>query len=288
MKSKSILAASIASIFPMGRGEGETIQMSYATEAEVPTAFKSLYTEQNGAWALTGVVGMKTQDDVNSVMSALNKERNDRKALAAKYAPLGDREVSTILADLDRIPALEAGAKGSDAEAIEAQVAARVEQATAPLKRDITTLTTERDDLNTQVQGFQQANTLRTVSDSLRSAATKAKVLPEAIDDIVALGQGLFEAGDNGVIAKTDLKGVTAGIAPEVWLTEIKRSKPYFFPATQGAGGRGGQGGQGGTNPFSKENWNMTEQGRLVNSDRALAEQMAKNAGTHIGGPMPE
>jgi hypothetical protein len=32
-------------------------------------------------------------------------------------------------------------------------------------------------------------------------------------------------------------------------------------------------------NPFAKQAWNKTEQGRLINSDRAKAERMAKAAG---------
>lgn len=286
MFKKTLLAATFASL---RAGDGESIQMSYSAESEIPAAHKGLYTESNGVWNLTGVVGIKTQDDVNNVMNALTKERNDNKALRTKYAALGDRDVSEILADIDRIPALEAAAKGKGSEDIEAQVAARVEQATAPLKRDIQTLTTERDGLTTQVNDFQQANNRRTIGDSIREAGTKAKILPEAMNDVIALGLGNFELNEAGaVIAKADINGLTPGVAPEVWLTEMKRSKPYFFPPVKGANAGGGNGNGGGSNPFSKEGWNMTEQGKMVKEDRALAEQMAASAGTTIGGRQPE
>lgn len=35
-------------------------------------------------------------------------------------------------------------------------------------------------------------------------------------------------------------------------------------------------------NPWSKENWNMTEQGRLMKSNRALADKMARAAGKQL------
>jgi hypothetical protein len=40
-------------------------------------------------------------------------------------------------------------------------------------------------------------------------------------------------------------------------------------------------------NPWTADNWNMTEQGKIYTSDPSRAEQLAKAAGTTVGGPRP-
>jgi len=41
-------------------------------------------------------------------------------------------------------------------------------------------------------------------------------------------------------------------------------------------------------NPFTHDNWNLTKQGAIVKEHgTAKAEQMAKAAGTTVGGPQP-
>jgi hypothetical protein len=75
-----------------------------------------------------------------------------------------------------------------------------------------------------------------------------------------------------------------------VWLTEMQAKRPHWWGTTSGGGSRGNNGSGGppsGNNPFSREHWNMTEQGKLIRTNRVRAEQLAKSAGTKIGGGMP-
>lgn len=64
-----------------------------------------------------------------------------------------------------------------------------------------------------------------------------------------------------------------------------KESLPHIFPTGQKqtnytpAGGNGGAGVQ---NPFSKETWNMTEQGKLLKENPAEAKTMAAAAGINL------
>ena len=65
-------------------------------------------------------------------------------------------------------------------------------------------------------------------------------------------------------------------------LQELKMNKPWLWPASNPAGGRGGNGGAQGTNPWTKEAWNMTEQGAMIRQNPALARQMAQQAGQPV------
>lgn len=65
------------------------------------------------------------------------------------------------------------------------------------------------------------------------------------------------------------------------------KRQPHWWGETTAGGSRGGQGGSHTSNPWSAEGWNMTEQGRMYVKDKAKAEQLAKQAGTTIGGPRP-
>lgn len=65
-------------------------------------------------------------------------------------------------------------------------------------------------------------------------------------------------------------------------LKPLKESSPHLFKTQQG--GYSPAGGSGGTavNPFAKETWNMTEQGKLLRSDPAQAKQLAAAAGVKL------
>lgn len=64
-----------------------------------------------------------------------------------------------------------------------------------------------------------------------------------------------------------------------------KESMPHIFPTGQKQqhyNPPGGTGSQGTVNPFTKEHWNMTEQGKLLRSNPAEAKAMASAAGAEI------
>lgn len=266
--------------------DGVSLNINYNSIDEVPENFRSLYSEQDGKAVLSRVVGLKTQDDVNNVQEALRKEREDHKAARGILSKFGEREVDDILADLDRIPALEAAAKGSTN--IDEQIAGRLQQETAPLKRDLEKVNDENKTLRQQVEQYQLKETQRTITDNVVKYATSSKALPEAVDDIAFIAMSIFETNESGqVVAKNGIPGVTPGISPEVWLTELKRNKPFYWPQSKGAGAGAGEGGQGGNNPWHKDNWNMTEQGRIVRENRTKADQLAAQAGTSVGGARP-
>lgn len=255
---------------------------------DLPDALKTEYVEKNGKFELQ-VDGMRTEADVSRVQEALRKEKTDHKATKDTFAPLVGKKVEDIVATLDRVPELEAAAAGKlDESAIEKVVTARVKTQLGPVER-------ERDQLRTQVvekdkviEGYKGTERTRFIHDAVRKAATTAKVVPEAMEDALILAERHFDVDETGRVVTKDGLGVTPGIQPDAWLTDLQASRKHWWGPNVGGGAGGNRGGGSAVdNPWSNENWNMTKQGEVFRADAAKAQQLAKVAGTTVGGKRP-
>lgn len=256
---------------------------------DIPDHFHELYTERNGKYEITGIEGMRTQGDIDRLQTALTKERTDHKAVRDKFSAFANMDLPEVLQKLERFPELEQAAEGKLDEAkIEGIVSNRIKSRLGPIER-------ERDQLKEQIVqkdqliiGYQTADTQRKISDKIREAATAAKILPEALDDALLLGERVFELTEDNRVVTKDNVGVTPGIDPTVWFSELQTRRPHWWGPSSGGGGGGSKiPGGGNVNPFTHDGWNLTEQGRLVRENRTRAEQLAKSAGTTIGGARP-
>ena len=255
---------------------------------EIDSKYHDLYTEKDGKYEFSGVEGMKTQADIDRLQTALKKERDDHKATKEKLKGLPDKTVDEIVADLDRIPELEAAAKG--AGNVDELVEAKIQSRLKPIERERDKYKKELDEASAQVTAYQGKERTRTIQDAVRTAIGKQQGFQQsAIEDALIIGERVFEIDDAGHVVTKDGVGVTPGISAEVWLTEVQTSRPHWWASSQGGGAGGNRGGvSGAANPWTHEAWNMTEQGRIYREDSAKAEQMAKSAGTTIGGAKPE
>ncbi len=271
----------------------------YEKQEDIPTEYADLYSERNGKWELTGIEGIKTDADVARVQDALTKERSDHKETKTKLAVWGDLKHDEVLTATEQlveanatIDTLKASAKNDkgqpDEEAIQKLVDAKIATIVAPVQRELDAQKKSNGELTEENTGFKSQNTLRTITDSVRKAATAEKVVTSAMGDIELLAERVFEVIDDGSVVTRDGVGVTPGIPAETWLGEMKEKRAHWWPANVG-GGAGGGGGPGGfsENPFTAEHWNMTKQGEAVTADRDKADRMAKAAGTSIGGVKP-
>jgi len=261
---------------------------------EIPEAFRELYTERGGKYELTGVEGMKTQADVDRLQTALTKERGEHKATKEKLAAWGDLEPEDTREKLDKIPELEARAGQVDDEKIEKLVEARAAAKVRTLEREHEKLKTESDGKDTRIALLETRERQRAIGDAILPELGKAKVLDSAREDILMLADRIFEAapieGEEGRFKVTtrDGVGVTPGISPADWIAEMQPKRPHWWPPSEGAGGRPGTSTTTGNNPWQKSNWNITEQSRVFATQGAeVAERMAKQAGTTVGGPRP-
>jgi hypothetical protein len=262
----------------------------YDTEDKIPEAFRELYTEKNGKFELTGINGVKTQADIDRLQTSLTKERDAHKTSKSQleqYASLGKLE--DLQAALDKLPELEAAAAGKlDDAKLNELVDGRLKSKTAPLERERAQLQTQLQEAQTKIAEYEQLNRQRKIHDAVRAAATDSKLHEHALDDALLLAERVFDVDEDGRVVTKDNVGVTPGVDPKVWLTEMQPKRPHWWPASSGGGAAGSNGRGGyGNNPFSAEHWNMTEQGHLLRENPERAKQMAASAGTTVGGPRP-
>lgn len=268
-----------------------TLDLTYDSADAIPEGFKGLYDEDNGKFKLSGVNGMKTQQDINNIQEALRKEREDHKKAKdalTPYSSLGD--VAEVQARLDRIAELEAAAEGKmDDEKINKIVEGRLTQKTAPLERQVQTISEERDTFKAENDVLRGQIETRDRNDAVRSVATEMKVVSTAIPDVEMIAGMYLERNEAGeFVTKADVQGVTPGVDIKQFLKEMQKLRPHWWPASEGGGAGGGTGlGHGEANPWKADTWNATAQGQILMRDRELATRLAKAAGTTIGGPKP-
>jgi hypothetical protein len=257
---------------------------------EVDGAFHELYTERGGKYEFSGVEGMKTQADVERVQTALAKERADHKSVKDQLASItAGRKPDEVVALLDKIPELEAAAAGKiDDEKLNSIVEGRIKSRLAPLERELGQVKTSLAEKDQIIDGYKGKDRTRMIHDAVRNAANGAKIIPEALDDAILLADRIFEVDEAGKVVAKDGVGVTPGIDPSVWFTDLQTKRPHWWGASFGGGAGGNRQGAGAaTNPWSHEHWNMTEQGKIYNTNPDRATQLAKQAGTVIGGKRP-
>jgi len=267
----------------------------YNTADEIPEVFRELYTEVKGKYELTEVEGIKTIEDVKRVTEALNKERNEHKATKEKYvAPWGDRDPAVEIPKLDLIPELEAKAKDGklDETKIESIVTARINAVKTPLEQQLKRLKDDYEAALAQVRNYETKEKTRMIHDTVREIAAKANVLKEAYatpdSALLMLAERQLEVNSEGAVVTKEGGGVLAGLLPDVWINEVLEKHTYLRPFSAGGGAGGsGAGGHVGKNPFSRENWNVTEQGKLYRENPTKAEQLMKAAGCPRLGVMP-
>jgi hypothetical protein len=254
--------------------------------------FHELYTEKDGKFVLTGVEGLKTQDDINRVMVSLTKERNDHKATKEKFAPLVaiGKDPTEILTLIDRIPELEELAKGKvDDAQIDKIVESRLKAKLTPVERALEAEKQRAELFEKENKTYKERERTTTIHEALRKAALETKIRPDAVDDALMLAERYFEVDETGsVIGKSDIKGVSPGMDPVAWFIENQTKRAYLWGESFG-GGAGGSGNnfQSVVNPWTAENWNLTEQGKILQANAKRAEQLATSAGTTIGGKKP-
>lgn len=265
-----------------------SLEAIHKTLDDIPEQYRDLYSERNGQFELSGIVGVKTQADIDRLSMSLSKERNDHKDTKTRAQIWGDLNHDEVMASLDRIPELEAAAKegGIDEEKMNELVEGRIKTRIAPIDRENAQLKVDNETLSSKIMEFQTKETTRKVHDNVRSACMDAKVLDTAQEDVLFLSERVFEVReDDGEVVTRDNVGVTPGIRAQDWLTEMQGKKPHWWPASQGSGSNGGNGGHNfSDNPWSSKGWNVTKQGLYAKQhgmDKATSA--AKAAGSSIG-----
>ena len=256
---------------------------------DVPSDVAEHYRKVGEEYVLD-ISGVVTEAERDRLKGALDKEKNDHKESKSKLNAFSGLDAEQVLKDLDEMAELRiaAGTGDEDKKAeIESLVTARANALLAPVQRQLTQSQEDNVSLKETNKALTGDNVKRTISSELKNAAVKAKVVPTALDDINLYGESMFTISehDGAVVTKEGLTGVASGLSPELFLIEMKDSRPHWFPDSVGSGAKGsGAGAGGGTNPWHKDHLNITAQGKMITADRGKAIKMAAAVGQNIDG----
>lgn len=107
----------------------------------------------------------------------------------------------------------------------------------------------EQEGISTNL--LQRLNT-KTVEDQIGAAALKTGVRPEALHDILSRAKAVFTVADDGIsVEARDAKGSLVKTAddlvltPSLWLKDLAKDAPHFWPDSEGLGAGGGGGPSG-------------------------------------------
>lgn len=261
---------------------------------DLPDVVHELYTERDGKFVLTGI------DDATLLPGVAKlKSENAQRRLAEtaanealkKYSPLKDLDITDILAKLEKYPELELAADGKvDEGKINTIVETRLKAKLSPVERERDALKTGIQERDVKISEFEKKERTRTIHDSVRGAIVNIQGFQQAaIEDALMYAERMLEVSEDGQVVTRDNVGVTPGLQASVWLTEMQQKKPHWWGPSAGGGANPNRpnGGGFGSNPWTSETWNVTEQGKILSTDRKRAEQLAKSAGTTIGGLRP-
>ncbi len=260
-------------------------------EAAVDEGFRGLYSERDGKYELTGIAGVKTATDVDTLNTTLKRVREERKQVKLKLAKFGKLDAEQVQSNLDEIEDLRAKleiaeAAAGDGKVDDAQIQKRVDAQTAgqlrPVERERERLQKETEEQKAVIALHEQNNTNRMITDSVRTAAGEAKIVVSAMEDVLMLSERVFEVTEDGSVLTKDGIGATPGIDPAVWLTEMQSMRPHWWPTSVGGGASGGNGtGVGMIDNCFKPgpHFNMTKQAELYKSDPVKYASMKRSAG---------
>jgi hypothetical protein len=247
--------------------------------------------EKSGKFVLD-LEGFDGMPQVKRLKDEAAQHRIKAREAEDKFKPFSSLgSIDELQAKLDRIPELEAAAKGKlDQAQIDQLVDTRIKGKLAPLERERDQLKGAVAERDQKIGEYTQAEVRRKVNHAVTKAAREAKVTDSAVDDIELYGERLFEVQEDGSVVTKDGVGVTPGLSPKQWLEDMQGKRPHWWGTTAGGGAAGNRGGgaTGGVNPWSAEHWNMTEQGAILRTKgREHADRLAKAAGTTVGGKRP-
>ncbi|PWJ81500.1 hypothetical protein C7441_11032 [Pseudaminobacter salicylatoxidans] len=256
----------------------------------VDDAFKDQYEEKDGKFVLQ-IEGIDDHPAVVSLRNGHNNSKRERdearRKLTEAEAKLRVLPEGFDIAEYERLKA-EDEARQADPDnkdvrkQVETAVAAKDRQwqarhEAAMNAKDV--IIAERDG-TIESLGGDLRRTL--VEDGLTKALVKAGIKPTLMKAAQRMFEGdvevVEEDGKRVARMKTDLGGDEVERFIMNW-SQSEEAKDFIAPM-RGADERGSDTRRNaGPNPFAKDGWNITQQGRLINSDRAKAEQLAKAAG---------
>lgn len=127
------------------------------------------------------------------------------------------------------------------------------------------------------------------IDGAVRDAAIKAGLVPSAVEDAVIRGRSMFVRDEHGNPIARDAGGDLvmskdgkSALGPSEWLESMKDNASHWWPPSTGGGTQPGRAGSERIkNPWKKDSFNLTEQGRIFKENPDLAARLKNEATNH-------
>lgn len=255
------------------------LKFKVSRKEDVPAELQSLYVERNGAFYLDaeGVVEKERLDEFRNNNITLQKRVEE---LTKSFEGIDAEQARELLKKQQDLEEGELVKKGD----IEGIVHRRLVGVKGELEKSIQ----ERAALETKLADIQ-------INQAALTAGTKRGVRASAVPDLLSRARGAFKLQNgNAVAVESDGKTLRYGkdgttpMSFDEWIDALLSEAPHLFESNSGGGaaGNGGHGasGAGGLhlamkNPWKKETFNLTEQGKIARQNPGLASQLRRAAG---------
>ncbi|EWY36423.1 hypothetical protein N825_27140 [Skermanella stibiiresistens SB22] len=157
------------------------------------------------------------------------------------------------------------------------------------LEAQVAALQRRLDEAEIRARQAERARELEAITRHVREAALAEGVLPTALDDV---SDRAIRSGQWKLSAKGDIYRVEDGVpvvtpagdyvTPRAWLKGLKEQAGFYF-----ADDPHQQANAGVVNPWTKDHWNLSEQGRIARESHETAQRLAAEAGSTLGATRP-
>lgn len=228
------------------------------------------------------------ESNKKQVLDELKKERESRKkmegTLTSLQSAFGERTPEDVKAMMDRLENDEMARLAAEGKTDEL-LKKHKEKWDAERKSSESALQKQLEELSQAKQTLEQQLTQELVDNRAMAAASKAGVIPEAMDVVKMLAKSQWQLEDGEPVLRDKDGNIVTGkkgaLTFDEWAAEqLRESHPYIFPQPKGSGAPGNNGsGAPKANPWKPDQRNRTEQARIVRDDPELAKRLMSEAG---------
>ncbi len=255
------------------------LKFKYKAKEEIPAEHLSFYVERDGVFVLDaeGAVEKSRVDEFRNNNVELKKQLDE---LLKKYEGVDPEEARKLLEQKQK---LEEGQLLKEGD-VEKLVIARVRAAVEPVEKRAAAAEQSAARIADRLAEIE-------INRAAIVAGTKLGLRPSAIPDLASRARTVFRMAD-GKAAAFDADGKTPlyaadGLTPltlDEWVAKLVVEAPHLFESNSGGGASGG--GSGGVvssdNPWKRDSWNLTKQGKIFRQDPARARALAAAAGVKL------
>jgi hypothetical protein len=256
---------------------------------------KEFYVEKEGQFVLD-VEGIDEHPAVAALKNALERQKSERRQLATDLAALKEKgknvpedfdldKYNLMVAELEELKSGNKGGATDDERRELATARKALEQKISNMEKSHSTEIAKKE---LQIKKLDGKIHQLLIDEGLTKSLVEAGVGKEYIKAAKALLKGdctvIEEDGDYRAVVESDMGQLDIGKYVTDWVASDE-GKVFIPPAKGGDANNQNKPSQRintDKNPWAKDTWNLTEQGRILTEDRSKAEKLAKSVGKTV------